>query len=183
PIKNVSDAEFRPMGLAMGPDGSVYVSDSRKGKIWRIMYKGNKRNFGSQQLAKMEKRKELSHIRTPDLVEDNLEKEDQPLGAKIYNSYCASCHQTDGKGATGRFPPIAATEWVTGDKNRLIDIILNGLEGSIEVNGEIYDNVMPSHSFMSNEQIAVVLTYIRQNFDNVAGPITPQEVEEVRNGR
>src|SRR5690606_17072825 len=93
PIENVSDAEFRPMGLAMGPDGSLYVSESRQGKIWRIMFKGDKENFGAAQLATMEKRKTLSHIRTPYPIEDNLGKADQSLGASIYNSYCASCHQ------------------------------------------------------------------------------------------
>ena len=75
PIINVSDAAYRPMGLATGPDGSLYVSDSRKGKIWRIMYKGDKNKFGTAELAAMEKRKTLSNIRTPDEVKDNLYKD------------------------------------------------------------------------------------------------------------
>lgn len=180
PIKNVSDAQLRPMGLAMGPDGSLYVSDSRQGKIWRIMFKGDRKNFGAAQLAGMEQRKTLSHIRTPDPVEDNLVKVDESLGARIYNSYCASCHQADGKGATGRFPPIYATDWVSGDKNRLIGIVLNGLEGSIEVNGEIYDNVMPPHTFLDDEEVAALLSHIRQNFGNAASAVSPEEVAAVR---
>src|SRR5690606_38648703 len=173
-IVNTSNARFRPMGLAVGPDGSLYVSDSRKGKIWRIMYKGNKKSFGKAQLENMEKRKELSHIRTPDPIEDNLQKEELTGGAKLYNTYCAVCHQKDGKGASGRFPPIANTDWVAGDPNRLMAVVLNGLEGNIEVNGESYNAVMPPHNFMTDEEIASVLTIIRQNFGNNADAITPK---------
>jgi mono/diheme cytochrome c family protein len=168
------------MGLAMGPDGSLYVSDSRKGKIWRIMFKGKKDGFGPEQLEAMEQRKQLSHIKNPDPIDDNLEKGELTEGAKLYNTYCAGCHQRDGMGAIGRFPPIASTDWVSGDKNRLIDIVVNGLEGNITVNGENYNNVMPPHHFMKNDELATLLTYIRQNYGNSASPVTAQEVEKVR---
>jgi glucose/arabinose dehydrogenase len=180
PIVNVSDAIYRPMGIAMGPDGSLYVSDTEKGKIWRIMYKGDKDNFGEAQLAKMEKRKTLSHIRTPDKVADNLEKDLVVGGEKIFTVYCAACHQNDGKGASGRFPPLAGTDWVTGDKKRLIGILLNGLEGSIVVNGETYINAMPQHGFLSDREIANVLTYIRQSFGNAASDVSQEEVAKIR---
>jgi glucose/arabinose dehydrogenase/mono/diheme cytochrome c family protein len=180
PIVNVSDAVYRPMGLAMGPDGSLYISDTEKGKIWRVMYKGDRKDFGADHLTGMEKRKMLSHIRTPDVVKDNLDKGQVVGGEKIYTVYCAACHQQDGKGASGRFPPLAGTHWVTGDKKRLIGIVLNGLEGSIEVNGENFINAMPQHSFLSDEEVANVLTYIRQHFGNSATAITPREVTQVR---
>lgn len=64
-IKLVDDAKYRPMGLAEGPDGSLYISDSKKGKIWRIKYKSNATGFGKEQLAEMEKRKSRSYIKTP----------------------------------------------------------------------------------------------------------------------
>lgn len=180
PIVNVSDAVYRPMGIAMGPDGSLYISDTEKGKIWRIMYTGDKQDFGPQQLVQMEKRKGLSHIRTPHKVDDNLEKGIAVGGEKIFNVYCAACHQNDGKGASGRFPPLAGTDWVTGDKKRLIGIVLNGLEGSIVVNGETYINAMPQHGFLNDEEVAKVLTYIRQNFGNKASEVTTEEVSKVR---
>jgi mono/diheme cytochrome c family protein len=69
---------------------------------------------------------------------------------------------------------------VTGDKERLVHIILNGMEGAIEVNGEIYDGVMPQHSFLNDDQIADVLTYIRTHFGNDAGSISAEEVENYR---
>src|ERR1043166_789852 len=90
-IVNTTDAECRPMGLAEGPDGSLYISDSKKGKIWRIMYKGNKENFGKDQLASMEKRKANSNIRTPDEINDNLYKDKVIPGSQVYMTYCVSC--------------------------------------------------------------------------------------------
>ncbi len=180
PIVNVSDAVYRPMGIAAGPDGSLYVSDTEKGKIWRIFFKGDKDDFSKENLAKMESRKNLSHLRTPDKVEDNLEKGVVAGGEKIFSVYCATCHQKDGKGASGRFPPLTGTDWVTGDKKRLIGIVLNGMQGSIVVNGETYINAMPQHGFLSDDEIANVLTYIRQNFGNRASEVKPDEVRRFR---
>ncbi|MEK6781166.1 MAG: c-type cytochrome [Bacteroidota bacterium] len=181
PIVNVSDAKYRPMGIAMGPDGSLYLTETVKGKIWRVMYKGKKDNFGDEQLAKMELRKSFSNIRTPHEIEDNLAKGELVGGEKIYGTYCGVCHQQDGRGASGRFPPLAGTPWVTGDKQKLIGILMNGLEGQIEVKGEIFNSVMPKHSFLTNEEMANVLTYIRQNFGNKASAISAKEINEIRN--
>ena len=99
---------------------------------------------------------------------------------QVVNQYCLACHQSNGKGASGRFPPLNGTDWVIGDKERLVHIILNGMEGEIEVNGEIYDGVMPQHSFLNDDQIADVLTYIRTNFDNQASSLSAEEVEKFR---
>jgi mono/diheme cytochrome c family protein len=180
PIVSVSDAVYRPMGLSTGPDGSLYIADTEKGRIWRVMYKGDAGTFGATQLAKMEEHKKLSHIRMPDEVNDNLDKGRIVGGENTFNVYCAACHQKDGKGASGRFPPLAGTDWVTGDKKRLINILLKGLEGTIEVNGETYINAMPQHSFLSDQDAADVLTYIRSRFGNNSSGISPAEVEAVR---
>jgi glucose/arabinose dehydrogenase/mono/diheme cytochrome c family protein len=181
PIVNVSDAVYRPMGLAMGPDGSLYITDSNKGKIWRIMYKGDKNKFGKVELASMEKRKLYSNIRTPDELNDNLYKDKALPGAQVYNTYCIFCHQHNGKGDGNRFPPLDSSEWVIGDKKNLIDIVLNGLNKQIEVKGKPYNNLMPQHSFLRDEDIAEVLTYIRQNFKNNSSAVTGREVSKVRN--
>ncbi len=180
PIVNVSDAAYRPMGLAVGPDGSLYVAETEKGKIWRITYKGDKANFGAAQLAQMNKRKTLSNIRNPDIITDNLDRDKPVLGSKVYAVYCAACHQRNGLGDSQRFPPLAGSEWVVGDKNKLIEVVLKGLEGVIEVKGQSYNNVMPQHSFLKNEDIAEVLTYIRQSFGNSAGAITKKDVNDLR---
>ena len=183
PIASVKDAIFRPMGIAMGPDGSLYLSDTNKGKVWRIMFTGDKKKFGAGQLKGMEDRKSMAHIRTPHEVDDNIQEEFTGKGQEIYNWYCGACHQRDGKGASGRFPPLAGVDWVTGDKKRLIEIVLEGMEGPLDVEGESYNGVMPQHSFLNDEQISDVLNYIRSNFGNEASEVSPEEVAGVRQSR
>lgn len=183
-IHYTSDARYRPMGIAMGPDGSLYISESEKGKIWRIMYKGDKKNFGAAQLAQMEKRKATqSNIKTPHEINDNLESSKLMAAEKLYITHCASCHQGNGKGDGTRFPPLENSGWVKGDKKKLIEIVLNGLTGPITVNGVGYNGTMPANGFLKDEEIALVLTYVRENFKNNAGAILPAEVSSVRQNK
>lgn len=179
-IVSSSDAVYRPMGLAMGPDGSLYISDDVKGKIWRVMFKGNRKDFGVKQLLAMEKRKSSLSIRTPDETRENLAVGIAFEGEKIYSTYCVSCHQSDGEGDRARFPPLRGSEWVNGDKDRLISVVLNGLSGPIMVKGQSFSGVMPGNDFLTDDQIAKVLTYIRSSFENNSGAILEKEVTRVR---
>ena len=179
-IVNSTDAAHRPMGIAMGPDGSLYIGDDVKGKIWRIMFKGNREKFGKAQLAEMEKRKMLTNLKTPDKIMDKLDKGMAVEGEKIYKKYCISCHQGDGKGDGSRFPPLSESDWVMGDKERLIKVLLNGLTGQITVSGQSFNGVMPKHDFMSDAEIAKVLSYVRLNFKNNSSAIHEKEVAHVR---
>ena len=70
---DMEDANYRPMGLAQGPDGSLYISESKKGKIWRVFFSGNKLNFGEKELEKMVKRDERSYTKIPDEIKDKLQ--------------------------------------------------------------------------------------------------------------
>lgn len=101
-------------------------------------------------------------------------------GKTVYGQYCVACHQADGNGVAGAFPPLTKSEWIEGDKTRLIGLVLNGMQGPITVKGEEYNNVMPPHGFLSDEDIAATLTYVRQAFGNSASEITTAEVAEVR---
>jgi len=102
-------------------------------------------------------------------------------GEEIYNTRCVSCHQMNGQGVPGTFPPLNETEWVNGDKGRLIRLLLNGLSGSIEVKGQTYSGVMPPWGgALDDEEMAAITTYIRSNFDNDASPVTAEEVAKVR---
>jgi glucose/arabinose dehydrogenase/mono/diheme cytochrome c family protein len=185
-VMNISDAVYRPMGVAMGPDGSLYVSDTEKGKVWRIFYKGSKNNFGPAQLAKMELRKKLPGLKDPLMpkTKNNPGKEVLTGGAKIYNTYCANCHQQNGKGDGNLFPPLNGSEWITGEKpdekEQGIRVLLKGLKGPVRIKGVLYNNVMPGHSFLTDDQIAQVLTYVRNNFGNKSSIITAAEVKTVR---
>jgi mono/diheme cytochrome c family protein len=145
------------------------------------MYQGDKKSFGADQLAAMEKRKmTASNIKTPDEIKDNLFK-DLATTSAVYSTYCVACHQSDGKGDGNRFPPLAQSEWVNYNTNRLINVVLNGLKGPVQVKGLSYNEVMPAHgSFLSDEQIAEVLTYIKSNFNNIPEIVTPAQVNAVR---
>lgn len=102
------------------------------------------------------------------------------LGQRVYNSYCATCHGANGQGVPGAFPTLRETEWVVGDKGRLIRLVLHGVGGEMEVLGETYNNVMIAHGFLTDEQIAAVLTHIRQNWGNDAETVRPAQVQRVR---
>ena len=107
-------------------------------------------------------------------------------GAAIYEKegFCGTCHQHDGKGlpAAG-FPPLAGTKWTLGDEERLIKITLKGLMGAIEVKGKPYPGLVPMTPFegmLKDEDVAAVLTYVRNSFGNKAPAITAAKVKEVR---
>ena len=107
------------------------------------------------------------------------------LGAEVYRreAHCITCHQADGQGLpAAQFPPIAKSEWVTGSPERLIRLALHGLMGPIEVNGVKYPGQVPMTAFkgLSDQELAGVLTYVRNSFGNQAAPITPAQVAEQR---
>lgn len=101
-------------------------------------------------------------------------------GQLLYKSYCATCHQADGKGIPGTFPSLHASEWISGDKGRLIRLALKGMQGPLVVNGESYNNVMTPHGFMSDQQLSAVLTFVRQEFENTGDPVSAEEIGLVR---
>ncbi|MEJ7913939.1 MAG: cytochrome c, partial [Chitinophagaceae bacterium] len=101
-------------------------------------------------------------------------------GSLVYEQSCVTCHQANGAGVPNLNPPLAKTTWVSGDKNRLIKILLQGLSDEIEVNGEVYQNVMPPHNFLTDQQIADVLTYVRNSFGNKSAAVTVAEVKTSR---
>ena len=78
---------------------------------------------------------------------------------------------------------MVGTDWVTGDKKRLINVLLNGLEGEIIVNGETWNGYMPQHSFLNDQQITDILNYIRTNFGNNAAEIDTDEVRSLRSNK
>jgi mono/diheme cytochrome c family protein len=180
-LVNTSDSKYRPMGLAQGPDGSLYISESEKGKIWKVKFNGKKEEFTEKSLAKMKERENRTYVKNPDIVLDNLERNKVAIGGeKLYQMNCLMCHQKNGKGDGVRFPSIAASDWVNGNKDTLISVILKGLEGPIKINGEPFVGMMPKFSQLPDQDIASVLSYIRRNFDNHSDSVTKTEVAVVR---
>lgn len=103
-------------------------------------------------------------------------------GRFIYTTACAPCHQIDGNGVAGQYPPLAGSEWVQANgAGRLIRIMLNGMQGEITVAGSKYNNTMvPWKDLLSDSQIAAVLTFIRSEWGNKAGAVSPENVKFVR---
>lgn len=169
-VTNPGNAFFRPCGLAEGPDGSLYIADSQHGRIWRIVYyKDGIEKTADRILYQPEVAKEEAP------VSDEL-----AAGRTVYTTYCAACHQRDGKGAPGMNPPLAGINIVTGNKEELIKIALLGYDKPTRINGELYQNVMPPHNWLTDQQIADVLTYIRKSWGNNASDIKVDEVTKVR---
>ncbi|WP_142683606.1 c-type cytochrome [Chitinophaga polysaccharea] len=101
-------------------------------------------------------------------------------GKKVYEQYCLTCHQVDGSGVPHLNPPLIKTSFVLGDKPTLIQVILKGMQSSVPIDDEYYSNNMPPHNFLKDQEIADVLTYVRNNFGNKASAVTAAEVKAVR---
>lgn len=121
----------------------------------------------------IQKINEKERIATAQSVEDQIK-----LGKNVYVRNCAACHQPDGKGIKGAFPPLAASDWLNQDQKRAISAVKNGLSGSIKVNGEVYNGVMPALG-LSREDIANVLTYVYNEWGNSKKVIQPGDVDAV----
>jgi mono/diheme cytochrome c family protein len=109
------------------------------------------------------------------------------LGKKVFSNptYCVQCHQATGLGLPGTYPPLAGSEWVNGPEARVISIVLYGLQGSVHVQGKTFaaaamPSFGPSGFNLNDQQIAAVLTYVRQEWGNKSGPVAPEQVAAVR---
>ena len=110
------------------------------------------------------------------------------LGANVFmrDGHCVTCHQKTGAGLDPIYPPLAGSPWVTGSEERLTKLVLHGLWGPIEVNGKTYDpakGIPPMTQFaalLKDEEIAAVLTYVRNSWGNKAAPVTAETVKKVR---
>ena len=106
------------------------------------------------------------------------------VGKRLYTANCVACHQVTGQGVAGQFPPLAGSDWVVGGDwhgdNHLVNILLHGLQGPVQVMGGTYNGAMPAWKQMKDNQIAMILTYIRNEWGNEATPITAEQVAQMR---
>jgi mono/diheme cytochrome c family protein len=123
----------------------------------------------------------LLFSRNPEIKSGNISiQANQTSGNILYTKYCITCHQADGKGVRGMFPPLAGNAKITGPSSDLIRIVLFGLQGPITVNEREYNQPMPAQGYLNDTQIADILNYIRNSWDNKAQPITPGDVGKIR---
>lgn len=101
-------------------------------------------------------------------------------GKKLYNQHCLACHQADGNGVPGMFPPLTDPDWTDGDNVRLIRVVIHGLDEDIVVKGETYNTIMAPLPYLSDREVMDVLNYVRKQFGKSVNEITIEEVRKVR---
>lgn len=199
-------ADRRPCGLAQGPDGALYITDDVKGGIFKVTYNPNQAAKAATP-AKIPAAK--TSTPNPGVVADKTavaktpaakavpakspQKASAPKGAAgagiskntlaagkaLYMQHCVTCHQVDGGGVQSLNPPLTKTSYVLGPKPRLIHVVLKGMSQQ-EIDGEKYSNAMPPFDYLGDQEIADVLTYIRNSFGNKASAVSASEVKEIR---
>ncbi|MEM6646138.1 MAG: cytochrome c [Bacteroidota bacterium] len=102
-------------------------------------------------------------------------------GQRLYMGKCMSCHQMDGAGIPGAFPPLTNSEWVSRSADQLVSIILHGVQGEIEVDGMVYGGMMPPwNTFLNDDEVAALSQYVRAEFADIDEEITPEDVARIR---
>lgn len=101
-------------------------------------------------------------------------------GKKVYQTYCQSCHMDDGAGVPRMNAPLTGSQYVAGDKEKLISSVLLGSAVFANDPGRKYQNKMPSLANLTDQEIADVLIYVRNSFNNKGSEITPEEVQLAR---
>jgi nitrite reductase (NO-forming) len=176
---------FNKGALAMlkvdGPENTLVYS----GKEVDETYLGEQAPEGyaaAQRIATLEKKVEETIKQTPEIV--TMTKEIQiEKGKLVFMQTCAVCHQTNGQGLPQVFPPLAGSDFLMADKARSIRIVLQGMSGPIMVNGTKYDSVMPPIVQLTDEQVANVLTFVRNSWGNTGEAVSPDEVRLEREDR
>jgi nitrite reductase (NO-forming) len=164
-----------------GPENRLVYS----GKEVDETYLGEQAPEGIQaaeRIATLEQQVQQTIKQTPAIAK--LTKEIQvERGKRVYMQNCAMCHQLDGTGLPQVFPPLAQSDYLMADKTRSIGVVLRGLSGPITVNGQPFNGVMPPQVVLSNEQIADVLTFIRNSWGNAGEAVSVDEVRVFREER
>ena len=101
-------------------------------------------------------------------------------GRLLYQTYCMGCHQAEGQGIPGTFPPLAKSDFLMADAGRAIETVLHGMTGALEVNGQPYHGTMPPMGHLKDDEVADVLSYVRTSWGNAGPPVTAAEVASVR---
>jgi len=170
-IFSPQDAKYRPNGLAMGPDGSLYVADSEHGRVWCIFYSAGMPGKVVQPINYSEKNSS-SQAAIPE----------KPLssGGKLYQANCANCHQITGTGLPGVIPSLVDSEIVEKKPDLLIRTVLFGLKKTQSAKQS--DEIKTMHNFLrlKDKEVAMILTYVRQEFGKGAPAIDAQTVSQIR---
>ncbi len=171
----VDDPHFREMALT-----GVRYREARIAEVLRQDHEWSEERGGQYEallasLAEAEEERPVGNL-------DHLTEAEQAryeAGAQQY-PLCMACHGPNGQGIQGIGPALAGSEWVEGEPGPLTRIVLQGVDGAAAERDEEMPNMMPGQPYISNENIAAILTYIRQSWGNDAPPVTPEDVGQVR---
>ena len=161
-----------------GPEHLITYS----GKEVDAVYLGQQAEAGSEatrRLTALEAKRTEAIAANPEIKA--LGKEIQvERGKRVYMQTCFVCHQTEGQGIVGQIPPLAKSDFMMTDKERSIRYVIHGASGEIEVNGKKYNGIMAPLGYLPDEEIANVLTYVRNAWGNSGDPVTLDEVRRIR---
>ncbi|WP_373046723.1 copper-containing nitrite reductase [Vulgatibacter sp.] len=150
-----------------GPEDKAVYSGLEVDEVYLADKAEPKRGVVAQATAKMQ--------------QGTLSKDAQVAAGKaLYAGTCSVCHGPTGAGMEGVFPPLEKSDYLMADKQRSIEIILNGLSGPVKVNGKDFNSVMPPMSQLNDDEVANILTYVRNAFGNSGDAVTPAEVAKIR---
>lgn len=171
--------------VCVSPAGDIYVSTSNRD--WKpqenFPVPEDDRILRLSKISGSEQLKDIKSLR--EMVSDSIGSFSESLskGALIYQKHCASCHMPSGGGIPGTFPPLSESAVVTGDKEDLIATVLTGVPPTAAENDTDYPQPMPAFDFLSDGEIALILTHIRSHLGNSVSEVSAGEVERVRSGR
>src|SRR5262249_46453391 len=135
-----------------------------KGAIGELKVEGpeNKAIYsGKQAESEYHVAKATAHTAAP--AKSSAAPSSMPSGESLYRAICMGCHEAEGQGMPGTFPPLAKSDYLMADKARSISTVVNGHTGRIEVNGQSYNGVMPPMGNLKDDEIASILSYVRNS--------------------
>ena len=101
-------------------------------------------------------------------------------GQALFTGTCSTCHQANGEGMAGVFPPLAKSDYIAANPKVLAQVILHGLQGPVKVNGTDYNSVMPPMNQLTDDEVANIATYVLNSWGNPGGRVTKEEAATIR---
>ncbi|MEQ1803289.1 MAG: cytochrome D1 domain-containing protein [Gammaproteobacteria bacterium] len=117
-----------------------------------------------------------------EVAQGSAKQADLEKGRELYQQNCAACHQPEGQGLPGAFPPLAKSDFIAANPDAVLEVTVKGRQGKLVVNGVEYNNVMPAMSYLDDRDLSRIITFVLNSWGNPGGQVTLKQVEEFREG-